>query len=1096
MLSNEQITLQSTHLSSTSVASQTIRNDSVGMDITKTESQQEKVVSFQPRARFSSIPAEEKENIAALDDMDLTLEFPLPAPTTKSFSMTAASKFIPAAFSKPNSSISMAKIPMAETSVRAAEKTGGSDNMDISGIEPADPYDAYPIATVTECESEYSKWLKTDNFSTKNQQKPANEIVDIELEESLTNALPAGRTKAEATSRTTINQPFEMSLEMKNQTECKDVSGSSADMSIEQQAKMNATNTIDMEMSHLKLTNAKQCDFDTNIFKKPNDRRTTHVSHDITIDDVNVSKPTYPNTHDRTCEISSLYQRKNEQPNDTGILSFVNPVGKAGKQASMHRTINELQDITTDEFNASKAIPHSRRADMSIKYAMAGLSETLSDTQRMEMSSKAMQADFAAKSVATSRVAEKGSARRQTMLQAHDMDLESPVKQSNDDMASSSKQNARKTINTPHNISVDVSDKRPMTIQLFQPMRRQTTHKVQDISLDTSLTAANVPAHSDAKQCALDISLDQIQSNNSPAVQHGNRNWKKGASSTASRLTINEPRDMSFDSNASGKSNTHSRYNKTILGDMSMELQSTDMYGQMHHKSDMCQSPSKNVPNAASDRSTLEFTKMLIDYNNLSSHPLHSTKLNDKNCSKFTNFELCSSGENSSDDEIERNKPKSTAAAPPPAAAQQFGSFELTESRTVHVACNLDMSDEENSPIPTAKKYNLNKTPYYAELDQENDSSSLELTASNFNSEYISEPKSNEKQSIASEPCRRTEIFHATIRDDNSHLNVLAEAQSMELSVASSNSIPLERAKAPKLSTGTRLSDHAKRLSVPNQSLFQLSSIGSPIQTSLNSNSSAPEAGLITNLANISIGANESSKQLTFIEDDDDEEQICNTKIDLASSLECSDNESATADMLGIIKPIISSTTAMLTSVDLSNQSLCEELNAFKKSSRLRHSNAFESSKRANANRSDTATLSDDSINADRSSNNNILADVGQSQIMQRRNSNTANANEDANETSFLKKRPNKKASEVKLDWSGYDELEGLATPMDVFEDFLERMEQIRRQDEIWAEQYRKFEAGEIDSFDDLNNDADLNSQNVEAPSWTVLFKNKLDTEL
>lgn len=1082
-----------------SVTSQTIRNDSVVMDISTVANNvmpvvtknapppQEKVVNFKPISKMMSnpIPADEKENIAVLDDMDLTLDLPPPAPPTKSFS----SKTVPAIFSsslRPSFSNSTAKISMVESS-GYGEKTSGSDNMDISGIEPTDQNEVHIVASTIKRESEYSKWLKNDkNFTTKKQQKSTNQIVDIQLDDTPVNVLPTGRPKAEVGSRKTINQPFEMSLEVKNQTQLKDVSGSLADMSIEAQPEQlnrrhktvdTKTNAIDMEMSQLKSSSANQGNHTEETFKKPIGRRTVNMSHDITTDDFNASKA------NRNAELSIQYLVPNKCSSNMEMPSFVKPTEKSFKKPNNRQTVNEPHDISSDDIaiDASTPNPYNRTNEMSIQFITAQQRrKTLLQAEDMEMASPAtglqdmsldniqsnsVQKNFADKQPAV----EKRSSRRQTILQDHDMDLDSPLKQSNEVMASSSKQQSRQTINKPHNISVDLTEKRPDTAKVFVPIRRQTTHTVHNISLDTPTTQ---PPRDNVR----DISFDEIQSTDSPAVQHGNPNWKKSVSST-SRLTMNEPRDMSFDSNATGKSNVYSRYNKTILGDMSMELQSTDVYGQPNRKSVICKSPSKNATNTAFDRSSLEFTK-LIDQNNLYD-TIHSTKLYDKNCSKFSDFELNASAENSSDDnEIEQN-------GPPTQAAQGLVSFKQTSNQTTHGVYDLDIS-EDSSPISTAKKFNLNKTPYYVGLDVESDSSSLDLTANNFNDENLYEPKRIEQQAIASKQFGETKIFHATINDDNSHLSVasVASAQSIASDRVSPASIPLERPKS--MNRVNLMLDNSKRSIMPNQSLFQLSSIGSPIQIDdsiSTSHSSAP-----SNLVNVSIGANDSAKQLTFIEDDDDEEQICNTKIDLAISLETSDNESLIAGMIDIVKPIIASTSAMITSIDQSDQSLSEEWNAFKKSNRLRHSNVFESNK----NRNDTGTSNDDSSNAAVHSKDSTLTDIGQSQIMQRR-SNNATANDEANETSFLEKRPEKKASEVKLDFSGYDELAGLATPMDVFEDFLERMEQIDRQNEIWAEQYRKFEAGEIDNFDD---DEDLNSQNVEAPSWTVLFKNKLQGEL
>lgn len=1122
--SNEHITLQSTRLSSMSITSQTTRNDSAVMDIstistartstaTKNASAHEKLVNFKPLS--NPIPADEKENFAILDDMDLTLELPPPAPPSKSFS----SKIVPSIFSsslRPSFSNST-KISMAESS-HYGEKTSGSDNMDISGIEPTiDQNEMHSDAGTSKRASEYLKSLKNDNnFLLKNQQKPKSQIEDIQLDDTQVNNLLIGRSKVEVSSRKTINQPSDMSLEVKNQNQLKDISGSSADMSIEalpeqmSRPKMaNTTSAIDMEMSHLKPSSASQNDLTNEIFKKPSIRRTVNISHDITTDDFNASKA---NSYKRSGDISIQLIDPNKDSSKMGTSSLIKPIGKSLKTPSNRRTVNDPSDITIDETNASSINAWNRTTEMSINLiAATDRRKTLLQVQDMVMSSPLMEQSTVQvpSSTATQDISlddihiepnqasnhaavEKRSSRRQTILQNEDMELDSSSKESNEVMATSSKPQTRQTINKPQNISIEFTEKRPNAPKIFAPLRRQTTHTVQDISLDITITPSNVvPLHSNVKQSARDMTLDDIQFTDSQAVQYGNQNWKTGApSTTTNRLTINELRDMSFDSNATGKSNTYSRSNKTILGDMSMELQSTDVYGHLNRKSVICKSPNKNVTASAFDRSSLEFTK-LIDQNNLSCHSLHTTKLNDRNSSKLSEFELNTDTENSSVDiDIEQNDPEPEAPATGLVSFRpKLNLFAPTQSQTIHSVYDLDIS-EESSPMSTAKKFNLNKTPYYAELERDNDSSSLELTNNNFGDENQFETNRNEQQSIAaSKQCGQTKIFHETINDDSSLLNVPA-TESIESGRISPASVPLERPKSMNFNL-LHMENLNKRSSMPNQSLFQLSSIGSPIQIDdsiSTSNTSAP-----TNLVNISIGANDSSKQLTFIEDDDDEEQICNTKIDLASSLENSENDSMIASMIDMVKPHIASTSAMITSTDQLDPSLCQELNAFKKSNRLRHSNVFETKETANANRSDTSKLNDESVNSVQSSKS-ILTDIGQSRIMQRRSNNTT-TNDEANETSFLKKPPPKKASEVKLDFSGYDEFDGLATPMDVFDDFLQRMEQIDRQNDIWAEQRRKFAAGEIDSFDDIN-DLDPDSQNVEAPSWTFLYKNQMQEKL
>lgn len=1083
--------------------SQTTRNDSATMDIstvsnsarpvvTKSAPSQEKVVNFKPISKNATnpIPVDEKENYAVLDDMDLTLELPPPAPPAKSFS----SRAIPSIFSsslRPSFSSSITRISMSEPS-HYGEKTSGSDNMDISGIVPADQNEIRADSSSAKRASEFLKSLKDNNNSVlKNQQNTKSQVEDIQCDETLSSNLPTGRSKPEVSSRKTINQPLEMSLEVKDQKGLREFSGSVADMWIESlheqangQKVANTTNVSDMEMTHLKPSSSNQEANDIETFKKPISRRTVNISHDITTDDFNASKA---NPIGRTAEVSINVFRPNMDMSSSG---------KSFRKPNSRSTVNEPHDITTDENNASNVYPCNRTTDASImllrpKDMNCSSTHTRQAAQDISLDDIHIESEQKQQNLASSHPAvEKRSTRRQTILQDQDMDLASPVKAPYEITAAPPKPQSRQTISKPHDISVDFTGRRPQIPKIFAPLLRQTTYTVKDISLDTSITpSSNVALPGSIRQGVRDISLDEFQLADSPA---GTGDWKKCVPST-SRVTINVPQDMSFDSNATGKSNAYSRYDKTILGDMSMELQSTDVYGKLSRKSVICKSPSKDASNAqAFDQSSLEFTK-LIDQNNLSYHPLHLTKLNDRNSSSLSVFEMNSSAGNATDDiEIEQNDPEPAALATSDLVSfkRKLNLFAPTHSKTVHSVYDLDIS-EDSSPISTAKKFNLNKTPYYAELDRASDSSSLELTNNNFDDENQFEANKNEQPSIAApKQCSETKIFHATINDDSNHLSVsLGSIGSGRISPAS---VPLEHAKSLNINLMPR---HSKRSSMPNQSLFQLSSIGSPIQIDDSTSTTNSFNNLSrTNLANVSIGANDSSKQLTFIEDDDDEDQICNTKIDLASSLENSGNESMLGGMIDLVRPMIASTSAMITSTDQLNPSLCKELIAFKKSNRLRHSNVFDTNDTSNESRKEaSSTCNDESAKAAPSSNS-ILADIGQSQIMQRRSNNTT-ANDEANETSFLQKRPAKKASEIKLDFSGYDEFEGLATPMDVFDDFIQRMEQIDRQNEIWAEQYRKFEAGEIDSFEDINND-DPNSQNVEAPSWSYLYKNMLQEEL
>lgn len=270
-------------------------------------------------------------------------------------------------------------------------------------------------------------------------------------------------------------------------------------------------------------------------------------------------------------------------------------------------------------------------------------------------------------------------------------------------------------------------------------------------------------------------------------------------------------------------------------------------------------------------------------------------------------------------------------------------------------------------------------------------------------------------------------------------------------------------------------------------------------------------------IQNASAGLEE-SKQLTFIEDDDEDDQICNTKLDLASSLEGSEivvhQKSASFNHTGInvskfslasmnseqLFPVKDTTASM---VDESNPSITQPLNlnelkAFKKSSRLRHSNAFDTNTSTDSCPNESVAKEESlSIHKkDESPDNQIsMGPIGRSSILQRRSS--FGLNNEANETSFLRKSvADKPLSQLKLDFSGYDQFVGLATPQDVFKDFCNRMDQIKMKAQNWTEQRKKYETGEIENLDVLNNNSEeLVSQNVEAPPWAFLYMNKIKWE-
>lgn len=121
---------------------------------------------------------------------------------------------------------------------------------------------------------------------------------------------------------------------------------------------------------------------------------------------------------------------------------------------------------------------------------------------------------------------------------------------------------------------------------------------------------------------------------------------------------------------------------------------------------------------------------------------------------------------------------------------------------------------------------------------------------------------------------------------------------------------------------------------------------------------------------------------------------------------------------------------------------------------------------------------------SDRKSAAGAVPKVRRSSILSRRDSNTADPNR--SEVSYLNAgnlSTNKRLSEFKLDFSGYDQFDGLATPFDVLRSLVTRTKLIQQEFKQKLEQ-QKVKGVEIDS------------QNVEAPSAKFLFKNKLKIEL
>lgn len=148
------------------------------------------------------------------------------------------------------------------------------------------------------------------------------------------------------------------------------------------------------------------------------------------------------------------------------------------------------------------------------------------------------------------------SSQRETINHHVDMQLAESPKQDNILPNQSRK---RVSIYDSSEMSIENRDKSDMSIELIpsevkcQSMnRQQTTHRVQDITF--SPTIEMNPRHlTDHK--IKDMSFDTIQLNaNFPSIQSGNVAWKK---STSNRMTINELKDMSFDSTTKTSAHTY-----------------------------------------------------------------------------------------------------------------------------------------------------------------------------------------------------------------------------------------------------------------------------------------------------------------------------------------------------------------------------------------------------------------------------------------------------------------------------------------------------------------------------------------------------------
>lgn len=985
---------------------QTTHNDSVVMDISNavpsapTMEEKRPVNTTRPSILRMPYSEDQKENIIVNDDTDIELSLIMqpptkPAPSKPLFSTSSLISSSRASLFKP-SLFNFARKSEASETTTAGERTSGSDNMDISGIEPTIPFE----------EPEMKPAYKYEDFLRQNN-------------------LIANAKSGTNNRRQTINQ------------------------------------SVDMQLDKIESLPAVQ---PMTLPQKSNPERTFNEPHEISID----------------CE--TKFNVRAQQPT-------------ANDQKPRRETIVAAQDMQLDSSQMDES-PIVQRKELPPKSILHRNVRTTTP-EPFEMSLEPIDANCA---------------------QLSDMSIEFL----------------------------------PSELQSRQ-IRRQTTHKAHDISLDTSTFGMN--PRQMTENLPLDMSLDTMHWKNSPINQP---NDSKKSTQLSKRMTIVEPREMSFDSTTKSATQTYS--NKTIFGDISMDLQYTEAIPkQPPRKSVICKSPSKNSTKLFDQSDAFEMTNGAeLNSMYMSYHPIQSTRINDGNCSKFTDID---SNASIQDENVKNNtfhpssdidgtfvgEKKNENSIP----VKQVQIFNQTKRQTIHETRDLDMS--EDSPIPTAKKYNLNKTPFYYGIDKENNPDLFEtLHASDLSSLDLTNNSKEEKQLSAfkadsADARRGTELFHATIHND-SNLDEANETDTFPIEISDS-SIIVEPEK-PTIADSKRRTcfkemsmimepipkTEQKRVSnIWTQSILQITPI--KIDDSIERRSpNSVEKNMCLTVVNGSpfdykntMNGLEESKQLTFIEDDDEDDQICNTKLDLALSLESSDiddfverkcasitNKSCNLSKFSLHSEIIdmpsihSEKAFSMKGIDetlpvepmpqFPDTLKVNELQAFKKSSRLRHSNVFELNTTAEANQSESIVTDkafDENISIGHMKNVS-MAPISQSSIMQRR-SNSIGTNNDANETSYLSKSTaDKPLSEIKIDFSGYDKLVGLATPQDVFKDFCNRMDQIKIKAKQCEDERNKFENGEIESIDPFNsnnNDDDLVSQNVEVPSWTFLYKNKMKWE-
>ncbi|XP_055308896.1 uncharacterized protein LOC129572816 [Sitodiplosis mosellana] len=1158
VLSNEQITLQSIRSNSMSATLQTTRNDSVGMDITSAlpsapaNEEKKPVSTARPSILRISYSEDQKENIMMGNDTDIEFSLVMqpptkPAPSKPLFSVSSFNSSARASCFKPSLFNFARKSESIET-MTVGEKTSGSDNMDISGVEPTLQTEELETKSA-QFGSKYRDFLQQNNLiakaksETNNRRQTVNQSVDMQFDKSqVIELLPAVQPNGlsqKSNTRKTIHEPHKMEVDIDDATK--------SNVQAEKTAKARRETILRTE-DIVESPVPQQSILASKSISQSKKRTTIHESHEMSID----------------AETKSNNQKKTTNDRQTRRDTIL------GERAMVESPIPQQSILAS----TSTKTASTRR-------------DTILDERAMVESPIPKQSILASISTKTA------STRRDTILGERAM-VESPILQQISATKSILQPSKRATIHDSFQMSFDKNESSncaqlsDMSIEFLpselknQPTRRQTTHKAQDVSLDTPTFGMN--PRQMTENLALDMSLDTMHWNNLPVTQPAN---SKKPTQSSSRMTINELREMSFDSTTKSAAQTYN--NKTIFGDISMDLQNTEAFKPSTRKSVICKSPSKNATRLFDRSDAFELTRG-ADLNSMciSYHPLHSTRLNDGNYSRSTDIDCDTSIQSA---KIENNTLHLGSdidqtfvggkinEAPVQVPVKQVQIFNQTKQQTIRDSCDLDMS--EVSPVPTAKKYNLNKTPFYLGIDKENDPTLIETThASDLSSLDLTNNSKEETlvSEFKQEPIearRGTVLFHATIQND-SKLDEANETNTLPIEISDSSIVdPQIAAVAAALDTKRRTCFQEMTISVEptlktelnrvsnlmTQSIIQITPI--KIDDSIDDNpmpTRVEDNKRLTIVKNESIALNDSpfdykntssgleeSKQLTFIEDDDDEDdQICNTKLDLAISLESLEiddfverkhgsvsNKSCSLSKLSLhsdinmpsmrysahdfaMKGMDHTLTTEPMPPSLSDTLKADEIQAFKKSSRLRHSNVFEvNNTSAEANQSESVVNEEEEAVAAAApkhipmeSTKNVameppqhisMAPISRSSIMQRRGS-SIGSNCEADETSYLSKSTaDKPLSEIKIDFSGYDKLVGLATPQDVFKDFCNRMDQIKRKAKQWEEERDKFERGEIESidlnFDNNNNDDDLVSQNVEAPSWKFLYMNKMKWE-